>query len=435
MVLAAGGGSCMDAGKFIAAGACVDFDPWDFISKQLPLKKALPILTIPTMAATGSEMNPTVVISNMETRQKLGCSSPALRPKVSFLDPELTVSVSRYQTACGSADILSHIMETYFNPGEGMFLLDSVMEGLMKTVLKYAPIALEHPDDYEARANLMWASTWAINGFTRTCQNHVWACHGLEHELSAFYDITHGLGLAIVTPRFLEYCLNESNVSRYVRFGVNVFGLDPRQEPMTIAQQSIRKLADFFYKDLGLTSTLTELGIRKEDFPLMAQKGLRSQGRRNQRFQDPAPAEYHQDLRNVLVKQPLPTREVPMDTNNLRYFAAVAQYGSITRAAKAMYISQPQLSHIIKQLEREMGMTLFRRTSQGTCLTMDGQRILSHCRIILQELDQLQNLTSSRKQDLRLPKCEHDPVFPHRPVLQRNLPPVPGRGSFFQSPV
>ncbi|MDO5597109.1 MAG: iron-containing alcohol dehydrogenase [Acidaminococcus sp.] len=278
MVLAAGGGSCMDAGKFIAAGACVDFDPWDFISKYLPLTKALPILTIPTMAATGSEMNPTVVISNMETRQKLGCSSPALRPKVSFLNPELTVSVSRYQTACGSADILSHIMETYFNPGEGMFMLDSVMEGLMKTVLKYAPIALEHPDDYEARANLMWTSTWAINGFTRTCQNHVWACHGLEHELSALYDITHGLGLAIVTPRFLEYCLDESNVSRYVRFGVNVFGLDPRQEPMTIAQQSIRKLADFFYNDLGLPSTLTELGIRKEDFPLMAQKACEAKG-------------------------------------------------------------------------------------------------------------------------------------------------------------
>lgn len=278
VVLAVGGGSCLDAGKFIAAGACVDFDPWDFFTKKAPLTKALPLLTIPTIAATGSEMDDIGVISDKESQLKLARGAVPLQPKVSFLDPELTFSVSRYQTACGSADILSHIMETYFNPKEGMFMLDSVMEGLMKTVLKYAPIALTHPDDYEARANLMWTSAWAINGFTKSCQNHVWACHGLEHELSAIYDITHGLGLAIVTPRFLEYCLSESNVSRYVRFGVSVFGLDPHQAPMDIARQSIQKLADFFYKDLGLTSTLTELGIKEEDFPIMARKACEAKG-------------------------------------------------------------------------------------------------------------------------------------------------------------
>lgn len=278
VVLAAGGGSCLDTGKFTAAGACVDFDPWEFFARKAPLTEALPLVTIPTIAATGSEMDDGGVISNLETQEKLARFAPALQPQVSFLDPELTYSVSRYQTACGSADILSHILETYFNPGEGMYMLDAVMEGLMKTVLKYVPIALEQPDDYEARANLLWTSTWAINGFIKGCQNQVWSCHALEHELSALYDITHGLGLAILTPRFLEYCLDQEHVDRYVRLGVNVFGLDPAGEPMEIARESIQRLSEFFFGTLGLPSSLTELGIRPEDFSVMAEKACRTKG-------------------------------------------------------------------------------------------------------------------------------------------------------------
>lgn len=272
VILAVGGGSTIDASKWIAASACVDFDAWDFFSKPVAPQKALPLVTVLTIAATGSEMNFGGVISNPETQEKLGRANPLLLPKASFLDPTLTYTVNRYQTACGAADILSHIMETYFNPGESMYMVDSFMEGMMKTVIKYAPIALENPEDYEARANLMWTSSWAICTFPRTFQLHAWSCHPMEHELSAFYDITHGLGLAILTPRWMEYCLDESNVDRYVQFGVNVFGIDPSLEPMVIAKQSIEKLSEFFFETLGLDDTFEKVGIPEKDFEIMANK-------------------------------------------------------------------------------------------------------------------------------------------------------------------
>ena len=174
MVLAAGGGSALDTGKMIAIGACVDCDPWDFFIKRVPAEKALPIITIPTLAATGSEMDNVAVLSNPDTDDKRGAKTMLIQPKVSFLDPETTYTVNAYHTACGAADILSHTIETYFNPTEGMYLLDTFMEGLMKTVIRYAPIALKEPNNYEARANLMWAASWAINGLFKTCQNQIW---------------------------------------------------------------------------------------------------------------------------------------------------------------------------------------------------------------------------------------------------------------------
>lgn len=142
----------------------------------------------------------------------------------------------------------------------------------MKTIIKYAPIALQEPDNYEARANLMWTSSWAINGFVVGGKRLEWSCHPMEHELSAIYDITHGLGLAILTPRWMEYCLDETTVSKYVQFGVNVFGIDENQEPMEIAKQSIQKLSEFFFDTLGLDDTFTKVGIQAKDFPIMAKK-------------------------------------------------------------------------------------------------------------------------------------------------------------------
>ena len=275
VLLAIGGGSTIDATKWIAAGACVEHDPWDFFVKGAVVEKALPIVTILTLAATGSEMNFGGVISNPETQDKLAASSQLLFPKASFLNPEVTYTVSKYQTACGSADILSHIFEIYFNAEGSMFMLDSLMEGLMKTVIKYAPIAIAEPENYEARANLMWASSWGISGLIRSVQTCAWSCHPMEHELSATYDITHGLGLAILTPRWLEYCLDETRLSRYVQFGVNVFGIDSKLEPMEIAKEAIKRLSDFFFKDLGLQSNFTEIGIKKEDFAMMAAKACR----------------------------------------------------------------------------------------------------------------------------------------------------------------
>lgn len=272
VLLAVGGGSTLDATKWMAAGACVEHDPWDFFSKWAPVEKALPIVTVLTLAATGSEMDSGGVISNPETQDKIGRLADPLLPKVSFLDPTLTYSVSPYQTACGAADMMSHIMEVYFNMEPDLYMLDCFMEGMMKTIIKYAPIAMQEPDNYEARANLMWTSSWAINGFINGGKQQAWSCHPMEHELSAIYDITHGLGLAILTPRWMEYCLDETTVSKYVQFGVNVFDIDANLEPMDIAKQSIAKLSSFFFDMLGLDNTFTKVGIEEKDFSVMAKK-------------------------------------------------------------------------------------------------------------------------------------------------------------------
>lgn len=272
VLLAVGGGSTLDATKWMAAGACVEHDPWDFFSKWAPVEKALPVVTILTLAATGSEMDSGGVISNPKTQDKIGRLADPLLPKVSFLDPTLTYSVSPYQTACGAADMMSHIIEVYFNMEPDLYMLDCFMEGMMKTIIKYAPIAMQEPDNYEARANLMWTSSWAINGFVNGGKQQAWSCHPMEHELSAIYDITHGLGLAILTPRWMEYCLDETTVSKYVQFGVNVFGIDANLEPMDIAKQSIEQLSAFFFDTLELDNTFTKVGIDEKDFPLMAKK-------------------------------------------------------------------------------------------------------------------------------------------------------------------
>ena len=279
VLLAVGGGSTIDATKFMAAGACVEHDPWDFLNeKWAPIEKALPIVTILTLAATGSETDTAAVISNLETGDKIGRLARPLLPQVSFLDPTLTYSVNQYQTACGSVDIFSHIAETYFNMEPDLYMLDCFMEGMMKTVLKFAPVAMREPDNYEARANLMWTSSWAINGFVLGSHRKAWSCHPIEHELSAKYDITHGLGLALLTPRWMEYCLDESNVSKYVQFAVNVFGVDGSQEPMKVAREGIRLLAEFFFDTLGLPRTFTEVGIKREDFQMMARKACGAGG-------------------------------------------------------------------------------------------------------------------------------------------------------------
>lgn len=272
VLLAVGGGSTIDATKYIAAGACVDHDPWDFLSKWSPIEKALPVIDILTLAATGSEMDAGGVISNPETQDKIGRIEAPLLPRVSFLDPTNTYTVSEYQTACGAADMMSHIMEVYFNMDQDLYMLDCFMEGMMKTIIKYAPIAMKEPDNYEARANLMWTSSWAINGFINGGKQQAWSCHPMEHELSAIYDITHGLGLAILTPRWMEYCLDEATAAKYYQFGVNVFGIDAALPEMEVAEKSIEALKTFLFETLGLKSTFTEIGINEEHFEKMASK-------------------------------------------------------------------------------------------------------------------------------------------------------------------
>ena len=274
VLLAVGGGSVIDCTKYIGAAAFYDGDAWDILEQKTDVTKCLPVLVILTLAATGSEMDYGGVISNPETKDKIGLMFPVMQPKVSFLDPTLTYTVSQYQTACGSSDMLSHIIEVYFNMNKDLYMLDTVMEGLMKTIIRYTPIAMKEPDNYEARANLMWASSWAINGFVNGGKQQAWSCHPIEHEVSAIYDITHGLGLAILTPRWMEYCLDETTVSKYYQFGCNVFGLEPKMEPMEVAKKSIELLSDFLYNTLGLKSTFTELGIDDKNFEIMAEKSV-----------------------------------------------------------------------------------------------------------------------------------------------------------------
>lgn len=273
LILAIGGGSVIDSSKLISVGKYYNGDSWDFVMGKVKIENAMPIVTVLTLSATGSEMNGTAVISNMETNYKKSIKSPLVIPKVSFLDPTITYSVNKYQTACGSFDILSHIMETYFSRNKGLYMLDTVMEGLMKTVIKYSKLAYNEPQNYEARANLMWSSSWAINGFIRMDkQPNIWICHLLEHQLSAFYDITHGLGLAILTPKYLRYALNENTVDKYYSFGVNVWNINSSLPKMEVARKSIECLENLLYKDLELTNNLSDLNINDEYFEEMANR-------------------------------------------------------------------------------------------------------------------------------------------------------------------
>lgn len=278
-IIAVGGGSTIDASKFMAAGALVDFDPWEFISKRKPMSPALPLLSVLTMAATGSEMDNGGVITNPETNEKLSSGHEDTRPKVSFLNPKLTYTVSKYQTASGTADILSHIFENYFNQDNSMYMLDRIMESLMKTVIKYGPIALKDPENYEARANLMWASSWAINGFISSSSKSAWSVHPMEHELSAFYDITHGLGLAILTPRWMEYVLNEKTAHKFYDLGVNVFDIDKNLSELEVGKKVIEKVKEFFFESLNLDSNLRDIGIGEENFDKMAEKACGKNGK------------------------------------------------------------------------------------------------------------------------------------------------------------
>ncbi len=277
-VISVGGGSVIDAAKFIAAGACVDFDVWDFISKKSQVQNVLPVFSVLTISATGSEMDNTAVLNNPETMEKLALVDDKLFPEASFCDPTLTYTVSPYQTACGSADIFSHIIEVYFNRNQDLYMLDTQMEGMLKTVIKYAPVAMAEPDNYDARANLMWTSTWAINGYIYGCKKAPWSCHPMEHQLSAVYDITHGLGLAILIPHWMEYVLDDSTVQKFYDFAVNVCEITPAEDKILTAKMGIEFVKDFLYNKLNLKRSLSEIDIDDTNFVSMAEKACGANG-------------------------------------------------------------------------------------------------------------------------------------------------------------
>ena len=274
VVIPIGGGSTIDCAKAVAAGACYDGDAWELIEDNSRVKKALPIIAVPTIAATGSEMDYFSVITNQEKKLKKEIANENLYPVYALLDPQLTFSVSPYQTACGTVDMFSHIMEVYFAPIPGTEIQDRIMEGLMKTMVQEGPKALKNPSDYDARANLLWASEWAINGFICSGKLGPWPAHAIEHQLSAWYDVTHGHGLAVVIPELLRHILNEKSAPTIAAYGVNVFGITMGNDIVETAERAIDKTEEFF-KSLGLGLKLKDLGITSEEhFDKMAEVAL-----------------------------------------------------------------------------------------------------------------------------------------------------------------
>ena len=271
VVLAIGGGSTIDCAKIIAAAARYEGDPWDLVLDGGKIREALPVVSVLTLAATGSEMDGFAVISDMEKNDKLDTASELIKPAFSVLDPKFTYSVSQRQTAAGTADIMSHVFEVYFTREKDAFLQARLCEAVLKTCIKYGPIALEEPDNYEARANLMWASSLAINGLLSYGSDVQWCVHPMEHELSAFYDITHGEGLAILTPVWMEHVLSDETVGKFEEFGVNIWGIDPDEGAWHIAKKAIRNTREFFRR-MGLPQTLGDVGIGEENLEKMASK-------------------------------------------------------------------------------------------------------------------------------------------------------------------
>ena len=269
VILAVGGGSVLDCSKAIATGAKYDGDPWDLISYKAFATDSIPIVDIITLAATGSEYDSGGVISRTETNDKIGYVDPHNFPLVSFLDPTYTFTVSKKQTAAGCADAMNHIMEQYFCE-DSTILNDGFMEAGLKSLMVNAKKCLENPEDYTARAEMMLTCTYGCNGIYSLGNSQTgWPLHGMEHALSAYYDITHGEGLAIITPRWMEHVLSEKTVDRFVKYGVNVFGIDANKDKFEIAKKAIQATYDFFVS-IGIPMNLKAVGIDESRIDEMA---------------------------------------------------------------------------------------------------------------------------------------------------------------------
>ena len=273
VILAVGGGSTIDCSKVVAAGYYYEGDTWDIVIDSSKITNALPIVTVLTLAATGSEMNSGAVISKMDTNEKLGTRANCMAPKTSILDPEYLYTLPAIQTAAGTADIMSHVFENYFKKAKDAFVQDKMAEGLLKTCIKYCPIALKDPTNYEARANLMWASSMALNGLTGSGKIGAWSCHPMEHELSAHYDVTHGVGLAILTPSWMRYILKDETVDKFVDYAMNVWNLPYNEDKFALANEAIDATENFF-KECGIPMTLSEVGLDDSKFKEMAEAAV-----------------------------------------------------------------------------------------------------------------------------------------------------------------
>ena len=276
-IVAVGGGSSIDSSKAIGSGSCYDGDFWDFFSGKASPKKTLPVGVVLTIAAAGSESSNSCVIMQKATKIKRGLNTELQRPVFALMNPELTMTLPPYQTACGATDILAHIIERYFTNTEDVDVTDRLCEGLMLTVIRAARIAMEKPDDYDARAQLMWAGTLAHNNTCGVGRAGDWSSHQIEHELSGLYDVAHGAGLAVVLPAWMRYVYRH-DVTRFAQFATRVMGVQMEYDhPERTALRGIEAF-EHFLRDISMPLTLKELGAKTSDIRFLAEHTKRANG-------------------------------------------------------------------------------------------------------------------------------------------------------------
>ena len=269
-ILAVGGGSVIDSSKAIAAGVPYDGDFWDFYSGKR-IEKALPVGTVLTIAAAGSEGSGDSVITKEDGMFKRGAGSDALRPKFSVMNPELTQTLPAYQTACGATDIMAHVFDRYFTNTTEVEITDRLCEAVLMTMVKETPRVIADPNNYEARANIMWAGMVAHNNIVGVGREQDWNSHGIEHELSALYDCAHGAGLAVIMPAWMEF-VYKHNIMRFCQMAVRVFGCNMDFEnPENTAIAGIKAFRRFLH-DIGMPINFAELGAKEEDIPALTEK-------------------------------------------------------------------------------------------------------------------------------------------------------------------
>ena len=266
-ILAVGGGSVIDSAKAIALGAVYEGDFWDFYTGKRA-ENALPVATILTISAAGSEGSTGSVITNENGMFKRAANGDVLRPVFSILNPELTCTLPNYQTACGAADMMAHVMERYFTNTKDVEITDRLCEAVLLTVIKETPKALANPADYESRANIMWAGMVAHNDICGVGRDQDWSTHNIEHELSALYDVAHGAGLAVMFPAWMKYVM-QHDVMRFAQFAVRVWGCEiDFQNPTKTALQGIERYEQFM-TSIGMPIRFSELGAKAEDIPTL----------------------------------------------------------------------------------------------------------------------------------------------------------------------
>lgn len=272
-ILAAGGGSVIDCAKAIAVGAKLDGDIWDVMLKKIVPTCAIPIGTVLTIAATGSEMNPSSVITNWDTKEKLGWGSPLVYPKFSILDPTYTFTLPDNQTVYGIVDMMSHVLESYFHLQENTLVQDRFMESILKTVIEVGPKLLDNPHDYESRETIMYCGTMALNGMISMGIRGDWGSHRIEHAVSAVYDIPHGAGLSIIYPNWIAYIARKDS-NRVLKLAQNVFNIPVRSLPTEKAVSMCITELQNFWRTLGAPTCLSEVGITEESFEIIADKAM-----------------------------------------------------------------------------------------------------------------------------------------------------------------